>query len=334
MCGEGGCGKSYVIKQIAKVKKVMMCAFTNKASNNLIDDYDADNSNISTIHKLLYGANNDKQTIKKCIELAKKYEILIIDEISMVSSYLISLITILKRYTNIPIMLFGDYHQCRPIETECWDTSTYNFMVHPTIKYLTANNIVYLDYNEKSRCDKKLRQFALDAYEYKADLSSLSVDKYNPEYPCICYTNNIRKKLNDKAQKYFAKKSNRFQTCSYYGEDNRYNQDILLFKGAKLLSDITNKEGTLLKNDIYEVEDWNETDLIVKSKRTQNIITTEYNKIHNNFILGYVMTTHKSQGDTIDGKLQIAEIDKLKDDANIIYTALTRATKFDNLVLV
>lgn len=331
--GEGGCGKSYIIKQIAKVKKVMMCAFTNKASNNLIDDYTEDNSNISTIHKLLYGATNDKQTIRKCVELAKKYDILIIDEISMVSSYLISLITILKRYTNIPIMLFGDYHQCPPIEEGFGDTQ-FEFMEHSSIKYLTGNNIVYLDYNEKSRCDKKLRQFALDAYDYKADVSSLPVDKYNPNYPCICYTNKVRKKLNNQAQKYFANKSNRFQTCSYDGDENKYNQDILLFKGAKLLSDITNKEGTLLKNDIYEVEDWNEKDLILKSKRTQKFITTEYKNLHKNFILGYVMTTHKSQGDTIDGKLQITESNKMVLDNRLFYTALTRATKFDNLVLV
>jgi hypothetical protein len=331
-CGEAGSGKSYVIKQIAKKRKVMMCAFTNKASNNLIQDDTEDNSNISTIHKLLYGAVNDLKTMKKCMEIVKKYEILIIDEISMVSSHLISLITILKRYTDIPIMLFGDWKQLPPIEEGFDENTQFDFMTHSSIKYLTGNNYVYLQYNEKSRCDKKLRQFALDAYEYNADITELPIAKYNPEYPCICYTNNKRQVLNNIAQKYFANKSKKFQECPYYGEPSKYHQDILLFKGAKLLSNITNKDGTLLKNVIYEVVDWNETDLIVMKNDVP--ITTELKDIHKNFILGYVMTTHKSQGDTIDTKIQLAEIESMKDDNRLIYTALTRATNFENIVLV
>jgi ATP-dependent exoDNAse (exonuclease V) alpha subunit len=138
--------------------------------------------------------------------------------------------------------------------------------------------------------------------------------------------------LNNIAQKYFANKSKKFQECPYYGEPSKYHQDILLFKGAKLLSNITNKDGTLLKNVIYEVVDWNETDLIVMKNDVP--ITTELKDIHKNFILGYVMTTHKSQGDTIDTKIQLAEIESMKDDNRLIYTALTRATNFENIVLV
>jgi ATP-dependent exoDNAse (exonuclease V) alpha subunit len=49
--------------------------------------------------------------------------------------------------------------------------------------------------------------------------------------------------------------------------------------------------------------------------------------------MNYIGTTHKSQGDTYDGKICLFDYNKLVSNKHIIYTACSRATKFENVII-
>ena len=65
-------------------------------------------------------------------------------------------------------------------------------------------------------------------------------------------------------------------------------------------------------------------------------ITWKTNKeFHKKFLLGYATTIHKSQGDTIDGKVNIFDIEMIQDwlqDKRALYTALSRAKCLKNII--
>lgn len=131
LSGSGGCGKSYTIKEI-KAKclerniNISVTAATGVAALNIGG---------TTVHRF-FGIGLGKGDIMNIINLIKskpsvvreiiKTEILIIDEISMISSELLTILDIVSRYFkekdkpfgNIQMIFVGDLYQLPPVEGE------------------------------------------------------------------------------------------------------------------------------------------------------------------------------------------------------------------------
>ena len=57
----------------------------------------------------------------------------------------------------------------------------------------------------------------------------------------------------------------------------------------------------------------------------------DFEDFHKYFVANYCSTTHKSQGATITEPIIIWDWEKMKDEKNVGYTALTRAKKLEQL---
>ena len=64
----------------------------------------------------------------------------------------------------------------------------------------------------------------------------------------------------------------------------------------------------------------------------EHIIEKELHEIQKYLLCCYCMTTHKSQGITIDGAVSIHDWDLM--DKKLRYTAITRVKKFENIFMV
>jgi ATP-dependent exoDNAse (exonuclease V) alpha subunit len=54
---------------------------------------------------------------------------------------------------------------------------------------------------------------------------------------------------------------------------------------------------------------------------------------HNYFLANYASTAHKSQGATYKGKVILWDFDRMAEDKKLCYTACSRATALENLVI-
>ena len=122
----------------------------------------------------------------------------------------------------------------------------------------------------------------------------------------------------------------------YTEGENKYNQDIIIYEGLKLIGDKTIRgedENKLTKNEIVYVVDYPRDDTFkVQSSITGNITSHSLEEIHTNFLLGYITTTHKAQGETAgeNQRVIIFDWDEMIYNEKLLYTALSRATKLEN----
>ena len=144
---KAGLGKTYniynkIIPYIQKNNKTYeLMTITRKLKDSL------NNLHETTECKLI---NTELQTKESDLNhLIKKYEnidYIIIDEGSLLTPHLIKVLDILKKETNIKIIICGDQHQC--------GTPEGNGMINNNLKILCDYNYVNLKWSENSRYDK------------------------------------------------------------------------------------------------------------------------------------------------------------------------------------
>ena len=319
LLGRAGVGKTYVLNKIQEEygNKCIALAFTNKATNNLGGQ---------TIHNCIGIDGDGKINAKYYHSKLSNVEVIIVDEISMLNIELWKIFEMIKHTKpNIRFVLSGDYRQLPPIEED----GLYDYFNHPVIKYICDYNRIEL--TKVKRYDNELYEFSEKVWNNtinKEDIKSMTKNDakliYNADTN-IVWTNRKRKQLNKMCNKYHSKNADKILMVEYKGDENPYNEDIILYKGVKLLCNISCKKLDIRKNETLIVDKFDDDNIYIGEK------VIPINKLHNTFILGYAMTTYKSQGDTYDGLINIFECDKLMKDKRFLYTAITRTRKFKNV---
>ena len=298
--GRPGVGKSYLIDQINKKNKCVKLAYTNKASLNIKGE---------TIHKFLGIDDNNKCSIEFVMKKLKNVDILIIDEISMIDGCLWKILYEIKLMTGIKFLLCGDFRQLPPVDDE---TDYFN---HSAIMYMCDSCMCELQWFEKCRYDKNMYDFLEDLWN--DCLFTPFVISNVKEGAHICFTNKKRKEINALY--------NKGELIKYTGEENKYNEDIRVSVGVPLLSITTNKKLELVKNELVEITKIDGEKIYFGEK----FIMKE--DIHKYFMLGYALTIHRAQGQTIKGILNIHEIHEIVKNKRMLYTAISRATSLENI---
>lgn len=319
LLGRAGVGKTFVLKKIQEEygNKCICLAFTNKATNNLGGQ---------TIHNCIGIDEGGKINAKYYHSKLNNVEVIIIDEISMLDTDLWKIFEMIKQTKpNIRFVLSGDYRQLPPIEND----GLYDYFNHPVIKYICDYNRVEL--TKVKRYDNELYEFSEKVWNNEItndDIKNMTNNDENLIYNAdtnIVWTNKKRKELNRMCNIYHSKNADKKIMVEYKGEENKYNENIILYKGLKLLCNTSCKHLDIRKNETLIVDDFDEKNVNVSGR----IIPID--KLHKLFILGYAMTTYKSQGDTYDGLVNIFECGKLMKDKRFLYTAITRTRKFENV---
>ena len=149
-----------------------------------------------------------------------------------------------------------------------------------------------------------------------------------------------RKTINEMVQN--AIKPDDAVLMDYSGNINKYNQDMYLFPGAKLIMYLTTKDKLFKKNEEVEVVSFTDKTITITNGEEEGVYDyinkNGKNKIHEMFLVGYATTIHKSQGDTVNGNVNIFDINLLRsgfignlNSRKALYTALSRARSLENI---
>lgn len=329
--GDAGTGKSYVIKNVYKyfTEKDMGVAklcFTNKGAINIGGQ---------TIHKFLGLDDKGRISQKKIDTIKKFFKLIIIDEVSMVSSYLWKRLFELKKI-GLKFLLVGDWKQIPPVEP---NIKNYDYMNHPSVIIMSNSKLVVL--KKIHRYDMKLKKASMNVMKLKLNHYGNKICKKN-----ICYTNKTRKYVNKLLNDLIAKdfshtkiEVNKIKNGKKMIDDP-YSQEIKLHKGVPLIARLNEKKYDIANNEEFVFNRFKTIEKI-KYAELQSIrpndngepfkhfVYIPLKKLQEHFALGYCITTHKAQGSTIDGNLTIWDWNKM--DKRLRYTAITRATNNKNI---
>ena len=319
LTGDAGTGKTYVINEISKKLNVAKITPTNKSALNIRGQ---------TIHRFLK-LNQDGKIPRSTIEniKTKKYDLIIIDEISMINKDLWRLLLLLKEETKINFLLVGDNKQLPPIEDDGIERDYFNSSI---VKYLTNYNKINLEV--KKRYDEKLS-------EILKDVENINMNNFKNKIETtvnICYFNKTRKRINQ----YWNNKQKKVNSILIKADENdEMTQDIYLYNGLPLISRKTLKGGEeMINNEKFILNGYDDKYLFLSSERPDeegekiiHKIDIDISQIHNYFLLNYCSTTHKAQGETIKENFTIYDFNFMSKKCK--YTALSRAKRTEQIII-
>lgn len=324
--GGPGTGKThtvahYIVDYINGFKSIYCLAPTACASQNLFKA-------ITSKHEL---SKNEKYKIKpytidKFINLNftdkknPKYlgltnSCIVIDEISMCSYiHMNNLIKILKKFMNIKLIIMGDYNQLPSISIGSIARDLYeneelkNNIIELNCSERTRDAIGLTENTENIKNRKKIIEninTEIINYDSKEEINKILHDKYNSlldynkeldiitpnKFKTICPTNSLVKECNKIIQEM---NSNKSLVSEYKTNDvlisilNNYNIDGNL--------KYSNGDEWILLN----CDEDKDSIKLKKNSDEKKIITVTYKNLMEDFTLGYAITTHKSQGLSIE----------------------------------
>jgi len=319
--GNAGNGKTWVAMNIIKeyAKRVKVLAPTNKAALNIRGN---------TIHSFLKMTEEGKISKKFLDIIRDSYDLIVVDEISMIDKEMWRRLCLLKQQTKIKFLLLGDDKQCPPVEVDGLES----YFNHPAVRYLTNNQRNTL--TVRKRYDKEL-------YDMLKNVDKVDVKKfiYKDTEVNICYTNDTRvyinKMWNDKLKTEDA-------ILISANPDDYESQDIYLYEGLPVIATRTKRdkqEGILWANsEKYWVSGYDDKNIVLWTERPNEngekedyVIDVEIDEFRNNFYMNYCCTTHKMQGETLTDNFTIYDWDKMT--TKLRYTALSRAKKPDQVYI-
>lgn len=310
--GIAGAGKSHLIKNIVENKEednnILILCFTNVAVQNLrnrLPDYE----NIYTFDTFY----NENLSTREKINISKKYNMIIIDEYSMVPLKHMTLLYNIKNIIkDIKFYFFGDKNQCLGVNEYSY---SYDFIETKAFKEMIDYNYYECKYKSQySRYDEKTFK-SLNNYLENGLLTDFNDKKNNDKlFINLCKYNKTREKINN----------NRFKEHSKGKKKYAINDDTFIYIGMPIICVKTSKIDKIYNSERFKIIDINEEDETIKIDNDKVISYLTY---INYFDMGFCFTVYKIQGATINEPYNIYDIDTMS--KRELYTALSRTTKYE-----
>jgi len=330
--GRAGTGKSYIIHKgvetgLLPESPETRLAFTNRASRNIGG---------TTIHKSMAINSNDKTNSKTLQHLKSIGDVFIVDEISMINSFLWNKLMILKQVTGATFILIGDHRQCPPIEKG----KEIDYFNHPYVKHLVNYNRCEL--TEPQRYDMKLWNWLEDLYEKGIEGDEVCKKKLNINNILyrknICYLNNTRMNINRLCNNYLRQRDRRlyFIIPVPDGCKNEYADNVYIYKELPVMAVANNKDYEIINSEEFWVKDFSVVEdyiIMYRDENNDDTIKIKINDFHKYFVVNYAATTHKSQGATITKEINIFDWNMMTLDLRIAYTAVSRAKTCEQVTI-
>ena len=334
-----GNGKSYQIRKLTEIykDKCLRLAFTNVCAKRIDGE---------TFHKAFRWNEKDDIVPRKILQQMKKDDIqcILLEEISMITASIWSVIRRVKDELGISIIGFGDSAQLKPVD------GFENYLSHPDIVSIFDNQIAELQWHDKCRHTydeyqqlMEIRNGNKDAvYDMNPIICDVSEYEQYPMYN-ICRTNKVRKDVNQFVlQNILATRDfiNISHNCNSFMDKlspegieqyvpNTYVGDGLEFMCFKTKYD---GEDQIFTNGLrYKVISFDPKVIILEDEAGNEILIDTIVEFLNHFTLGYCMTNHKVIGLTLTEEYGIFEYQQA--DPEWCYVAVSRSQPLPNFKL-
>jgi ATP-dependent exoDNAse (exonuclease V) alpha subunit len=229
-----------------------------------------------------------------------------------------------KKIRDIKFIISSDFNQLPPVNDRISQFTDYENS--PAFFELTDNNMLKLTTCRRS--DKKL--FDLVQFDNIPNVKSsdfnITTNFDNDIH--ICFTNDVRKLINNIKMKQLARKTKKCLKLPAQKNCEK-SQDVKLNVDMPVLSKINNEKMNIFNNQrftIIKIDKENEK-ITLKYKDNDNTLDVEFNNFQKFFLPAFSMTCHCAQGLTIDQKYTIHEFDRM--DKKLRYVALSRSKKYE-----
>lgn len=319
--GEPGTGKTFLCKELQHEilnssengNSFKVCTPTHKSA--LIAD-------ATTIFNLFNINPIDCTYIKTTVEKLKDDGVkwIFVDEVSMITSKVWSVIRDIKNIYGFKFVLFGDFNQLPSVESIHYDVINSEVFAE-----ICDGQILELTRNWRAENDVDFKEFITDLRIVKnggkPDFKTYGTTECRRS---LCWTNKTRKAINYKWMQKEAK-------------DNKYIiiNNFKVFIGLPVickktmgivakLNDMQKYYGgaNLMNNEEFEVVTADDKTITIVNDRLEVVMPHEQFKY---FDLAYCVTTHVSQGSTYDFPYSIYEYQYF--DQPLLYTSMSRSTK-------
>ena len=322
-----GTGKTYAALAIEKLwlskfgeaGKVIKLAFTNMAALNFGG---------KTFHKFMKMDGKSRFNLSWVRSLKDREVIFMCDESSMNGLMIWErLVQLKKALPNSRFLLLGDKRQCQPVEDVAFD-----YFNSETVKWLASHQRVEL--LERQRYDLPLWTFAEDVYERGVcglDQSGMPTLDELAKATNISYTNRTRKHINAIVNKHLALG----QVFPAEAGESQYSQPCLLYVGMPIIAHMNFTSGGVLQcanSERFTIESIDAEKMVAIGRNGEHRMELAVSDFAKYFLPAYCTTTHKLQGATISGPINIFDWPIMTRE--IQYTACTRAKALSQIRLV
>lgn len=315
----GGSGKSYACANMAKLGyNVLFVSPTNVLCRELSKGYNIESI---TINKL-FGFNAEGETKHMKVFDVSEYNCIIFDEIYFYNvSNLIKVNNFVKTYTNKIILATGDVEQLEAIDNIS-NVKNYEEYINHCINSIFPYDI-FLTENKRLRTEEdklKLKNMKYDIL--KTNISVIDIiKKYNFKMTNkvitednIAYTNAKCNAVSKEVRKMLGRK-----------DEYEKGEKLVCRKFFKCNGNNINK------NFEYIIDDVNNETITLRDENTDETMKLKIQFVDEHFIHYYCNTCHSRQGSTIKKPITIHEWSFHFVSRKWLYTAITRATHFDNV---
>ena len=320
--GQAGSGKTTkMCKMVMKASNPIVLSFTNKAVQNVKDrlkkmNYEGEINKIChTFDSYFCEWNGCHETNLKSLE----DKTIFIDEFSMVPNKWITLIYKAFTLYDTKVYMFGDPNQCSPVESG--SQVSYNYLRSKSVRQMCPKNVTLKYIEESSRYDKKTHT-VLDSFLAKGKIAKNFAPIDTNLYKNVCYLNKTRIEVNKLCCDKFAKdKEYEFVEFKYNDKKEGYK----VCAGMPVIATDNLKDREIFNTMEFLVESISEDTFEIDGQQF------DLKTFSQSFIPSFCVTVHKYQGVDINEPYNIFDVEKM--DKKLLYTALSRTTKYNYICL-
>ncbi|MBS1736426.1 MAG: hypothetical protein JSS98_07425 [Bacteroidetes bacterium] len=334
-----GVGKTTSVLNYIGKKILFVTPFNTLAQETRSKGHDA-----ITLNMLLGFFGEGKEYSRYKAFNVEEYDCICFDEIMMNPPHILKMIDVFMREkSDKKYFATGDTDQLQPFNSHATNISNPQQYLNHCVNSMFPNQLT-LKINKRLKSDddrKKLAQLKADVFNRKKNvmetlkqfglkiITSMSDVKSKRN---ICYFNFRNQQVNTHVHKKLVKTPKNHVAITQV--EGKKSKTTNYWKGLKLTckKHWQQKGVRLFKNYTYEITFISQETFTVKDVVEDTTLTFPIAML-DHFILSYANTCHSVQGLSIDEPMTIFDINTPYVDRYFVWTALTRATDFNNVTI-
>jgi hypothetical protein len=239
----------------------------------------------------------------------------------MIEKFYQLFIMIKRTFPKVKFVIVGDFDQLEPVN----DTWTGDYKNSPALWSLCDGNRIQL--TKCRRADSVL-------FNLCKDVENMNINQFSAKvktFVNLAYTHKTRIRVNKECMLRFLE-SNQDHIEIPMDKSNPKTQDVKLSVGMPVIAHKTNKKLNILNSEKFTVKSiLKETITIEDGSREVEI---KIKNFHSLFYLGFCITIHASQGETINEKYTIYDWKFIHFCNRAKYVAMSRGTNIKNIQII